>query len=123
MVEVLPNKPAGYESDLSDFGPCVFDGYCGEPIGWGFKIVRRLSYQRFEALRGYGSLDSLYSEHLQPEWCLVTRWLSREEAQRRYGEIAIEEFGPRGGWRSVTFGTKKFMSHHLKGNPRVERVR
>lgn len=118
MTEQVPRKPPGYESDLSDFGPCVLDAYCGESVGWGFKIQRRLERDRLEVLRAYGSLECCYSEHLQPQWYLVTHWLSRDEAQRKYGDITHETFGPRGGWKSVTFGTKTFMSHHFK--PRTD---
>jgi hypothetical protein len=31
--------PVGFEDALSPFGPCIFDGYCGEPIAWGYKIT------------------------------------------------------------------------------------
>jgi hypothetical protein len=113
-VEEIPNKPSGHESCLSDFGPCVFDGCCGEPVGWGFRIIERIDAQRFAALGAHGSLECLYSESLQPQWYLVTKWLSREEAQRKYGDITAEKFGPRGGWKSVTFGGKTFISPHFK---------
>ena len=104
-------KPKGYEKELANFAPVIFDGQCGEPIGWGFQIVSHLGDERFNELRKFGELECIY-----PTWFLVTEKLSREEASKKYGEVTAEEFGPRGGWRSVTFGTKKFISKYLKSN-------
>lgn len=30
-----PTVPPGYENDLSGYGPVLFDGWCGEPVGKG----------------------------------------------------------------------------------------
>ena len=109
--------PEGYENELSQFGPCIFDGYCGEPIGWGFKINRRLGEERFNMLRKYGALECVGGYN--SSWVLVTKWLTREEAIQEYGAVSEEEYGPRGGWKSVTFGEKKFISKHLKGEKKI----
>jgi|SRR5450755_394042 len=101
--------PQEYESDLSEFKACLFDGNCGEPIAWGFELKKRLSDERFEALQQFGALECSY-----PHWFLIVRALSRHEAIAKYGEVTGEEFGPRGGWKSVTFGTKKFVTPRLK---------
>lgn len=102
-------KPTGFEGDLGSYGIAFYDGNCGEPIAWGFKIIRRLGDERFNELRKFGPLECIY-----PDWYLVTKTLSREEAIKKYGDIKEEVFGPKGGWKSVTFGEKKFVSKLLK---------
>lgn len=102
-------KPKGYESDLGEYGSQLYDGVCGEPTMWGFRIITRLGDERFHALHEFGDLECVY-----PDWFLITKKLTREEAINKYGEIADEEFGPRGGWKSVTFGDKRFISKILK---------
>lgn len=105
----MHEKPISYENDLSDFKPCIFDSGCGECIGWGFEIIHHLGDERFDALRQFGDLRCVY-----PTWYLITKTLSREEAIQKYGNITKEEFGPRGGYKSVTFGEKLFLSKHMK---------
>jgi hypothetical protein len=105
----MQQKPIGYEKELSAFAPVIFDVVCGEPIGWGFKIVTHLGEERFNALRKFGGLECIY-----PTWYLVTKKLTREEAEQKYGAVTEEIFGPRGGWKSVTFGTTKFRSGYLR---------
>ena len=104
--------PAGYENDLAPYAPCLFDSACGEPVAWGFKILRRLGDDRFNALAQFGKLECSY-----PHWFLIVKELTREEAVAKYGAISAEEFGPRGGWKSITFGDKKFLSKRLKVDP------
>lgn len=72
-------KPVGYESVLSDFKACVFDGYCGEPVAWGFEILEKLGEERWEALKVHGQLQCLY-----PKWFLIMHELSRAEAISKY---------------------------------------
>ncbi len=102
-------KPFGYESELSDFKPCLFDACSGEPVAWGFQIQKQLGDDRFSALRKLGELECCYSGY-SPIWFLVVRRISRKEAIAKYGPITNEEYGPRGGWKSVTFGTTRFIS-------------
>ena len=104
-------KPTEYENDLSNFGAVIYDGGSGGPIAWGFKIVRHLGEERFQALWKYGRLECVGSSG---QWVVVTKYITREEANEKYGEITNEEFGPRGGWRSVTFGDKTFISDILR---------
>ena len=42
-------------------------------------------------------------------------WLigTGDNAIKKYGKITNEELGPRGGFRSVTFGDKKFISRKV----------
>ncbi len=69
------SKPDGYEDVLSEYKACLFDGWCGEPVGWGFELLQRITETRFEALRRYGTLECVY-----PKWFLITRSLTRDEA-------------------------------------------
>lgn len=109
-MEKYLDKPTSFENDLSTYGPVLFDGWCGEPTAWGFKILRRLGEDRFNELRKYGSLEYLEAD----SWALVVKILSRDEAIEEYGAITDEISGPRGGWKSTTFGTKKFISKFLR---------
>lgn len=105
------NKPMGYETDLGSFGVLLYDSCCGEPIAWGFKILHQLGEDRFNALKNYGRVECL--NHLHHEWGLITKTLSRKEAIAQYGSITNEKFGPRGGWKSVTFGKITFISREM----------
>ena len=103
-------KPPGYEEELGPFGPQLFDAWCGEVVGWGFKITSRLGDDRFNALQQHGALECAGGD-----WFLITRKLTRLTAIEQFGPVTDEEFGPRGGWRSVTFGKKKFLSRQMRG--------
>jgi integrase len=104
-----PAKPQGYEDDLGAYGPVLFDMGCGEPKAWGFPIERHLSEERFKALSAHGKLACIS----MGKWCLVKRRLTPSEAQTKYGDVTSVERGPRGGFRSITYGTKKFLSREL----------
>ncbi len=101
-------KPEEYKEFLSEFKPCVFDSYCGEPISWGFEFVNRMSEEEFEKLQSKHKVECCY-----PRWFLITKKLTKEEAIIKYGEITDIELGPRGGFRSITFGDKKFLNREL----------
>lgn len=102
------DKPKGFENSLSEYGSQITDGYCGEVIGWGFKILEHLGDERFNQLRNYGTLECCY-----PTWFLITKKLTREEAEKKYGKPE-DKYGPRGGWLSVTFGEKTFISKQFR---------
>ena len=104
ILEICKKKPEGYEEELSDFGPVIWDSSCGETIGWGFKIVRHMPEERFNYLRRFGSLECCY-----PNWYLVTRELTFEDAEELYGKLNHVERGPRGGYKWSQFGDKKFF--------------
>ncbi len=106
-------KPKGFELDLGEYGPQVYDGSCGEPIGWGFSILHYLGQEKWDELSRYGSLECLNGEHLESHWYLITKHLTKTDAIKKYGEITSEERGPRGGYRSVSYGEKKFISRQL----------
>jgi hypothetical protein len=102
-------KPKGFENDLSNYGPQLFDSHCSKPVMWGFEILNHLGEERWAELRNFGEMECSY-----PNWFLITKKLTREEAVKLYGEITNEEYGPKGGWKSVTFGKEKFISKVLK---------
>jgi hypothetical protein len=93
---------------LSDYGPQIYDAYSEEPIEWGYRILQHLGQDKFNELRDFG--DTHYAGE---SWFLVTKWLTPDEARQKYGEVTHTEFGPRGGFRSVTYGTTTFVSKRL----------
>lgn len=107
-IEAKP-KPMGYDAELTSFKDCIFDAHSGEPIGWGFEIRKHVGEPRFNALRQFGELS-----YAGGKWFLITHWLTRQEAEQKYGPVTNEVFGPKGGFKTVTFGSTTFMSKHLR---------
>ena len=102
-------KPIGYERDLGEYGPQFYDSNGGKPIKWGFRILYRLGEERFQALKGYGALE--YAPGRYPfVWYLITKQLTYQDAIEEYGAVTAEERDPRGGWRSDTFGSTRFLA-------------
>lgn len=110
-LKKIPKKFLPY---LGSFGPVFYDAACGEPVAWGHVIVSRLGEDLWNEIGHYGSLEYGSPGRLGGEWVLVTRILTREAAIEKYGPIANEELGPRGGFRSVTFGDKQFISRYVR---------
>ena len=106
-------KPKGYEEYLSEYRPISRDSWSGEIVSWGFSLTQRMGEEKFNGLHKHGTLECDYGGG--GSWTLITKRLTRSEAIEKYGDVTDEEFGPRGGWKSVTFGEKKFISKHLKG--------
>jgi len=101
----LFDKPSEYESDLGPYTELMVDSSCGETISWGFRILRHLG-ERFNALGKHGKLQCLQTG----SWALVTKQLTHEEAIEKYGPVTARPTGPQGGWRSITYGTTRFLS-------------
>lgn len=111
LIIVAPPAPeVPSDGSLGSYGQVVHDGYCGEPIGWGFPIIKRLPEAQFNGLTKYGALECLS----EGRWVLVTHWLTEEEAVDRYGQVTHLALGPLGGFQSVTYGEKKFWDRRLK---------
>ena len=89
----------------------AYDSDCGEPIKWGYKIINRMPEDLFNSLYNikWGKLECIEWGH----WAIVTKNLEYEEAVEKYGKVTNEEFGPRGGFRSITFGTTCFVNRQL----------
>lgn len=96
-------KPKGLENNFSHYGEILFDSYSGETTAWGFKVLNRMNEDEFSIAREYGTMEYVY-----PDWYLVTKRLTKEDAEMKYGEITEIEKGPRGGFKSVTFGKTRF---------------
>jgi hypothetical protein len=110
----MEKPPAGYETDLSEYGPCIYDN--NEVIAWGFKILRHLGEERFQNLNNYGCLECLD----WGEWILVTKKLTPEDAIKKYGPITKQERGPNGGYQGTYYG-KTLLSHKwLKPSPELQ---
>jgi hypothetical protein len=94
----------------------LVDAWCGKPIAY----YRMLTHQLPESTFGKIRSKLLYSNGME-RWLYITKKVTREECITLYGEITEEEYGPRGGWKSVTFGTTKFKHDFLRPSP-VESV-
>lgn len=103
----IPEKFLPFISPVSE--PLLFDSYCGEPVSWGKRIIRHLGEDLFDELRRECPVECIDVG----EWFIVDKTLNRQEAIEKYGPITNEELGPRGGFRSVTFGNKKFISRKV----------
>ena len=111
-MAIRKTKPKGYEDSLSDFKVCLYDGDCGEAVMWGFEITKRLGEPAFEELRKFG--DLVCGGGYPPSWFLITQKLTANKAKQLYGPKGKDEYGPMGGWKSVTFGDKRFISDVFK---------
>lgn len=109
---VAPKPPAEFAEVLGTYATLVIDKGCREPIGWGFRILRKLEDPEAEAMKRIGDIDWLGPD----EFGLIVRWLSEEEAEAKYGKRGDVEFGPKGGFRQVMYGDKAF--NHRKMKPR-----
>lgn len=103
----IPEKFKGY---LGRYGDCFFDSYSGEPISWGYPITKHLGEELWSELAGYGDLQCAHSSG---NWYLIIKSLTIPEAIEKYGAVTKEERGPRGGFRTVTYGKTQFSSKQL----------
>jgi hypothetical protein len=106
VAEIL--IPAHLKPYLGRYGKQLFDGWCGECTQWGFAITKHCSEDIWSELHKYGSLECAY-----PNWFLITKQLSITDAIEQYGNVTELETGKRGGFKTVTYGTRKFMRHEL----------
>lgn len=118
LNEMIPEgcePPSGYP--LSSYGPLLFDGGSSSKVyGWGYKVLHQLGEERFNSLGKYGKLICLSIG----SWAVVVKWLTPEEAIKKYGPITHQQFGPQGGWRSVTYGSTTFTAKELRPSPELE---
>jgi hypothetical protein len=105
----LPEK---YIPDFSPYETVMRDALSGEPVGWGHKPLKRFADDEFSELGKVGEWFCLQGSYANL-WCLVTRKLTLTEAIDKYGPVTEVHTGPNGGFKDVTFGTKKFCSEWL----------
>lgn len=77
-------------------GGVLFDGWCSEPIAWARVGEPVIGHEWTD----HGSLA-------------ITERLSPAEAVRKYGPITELKLGPNRGFKSVTYGTTKFISRFV----------
>ncbi len=110
MALNVSDMPPNLRSAFGNYAPCIFDAACGEPVGWGFDLLRKLSPEHRSEAQRYGEI--VFGGALG-SWLLVTKWLTSAEAIEKYGDVTDIARGPRGGFRSVTYGDKRFLSRRL----------
>jgi hypothetical protein len=108
LVNGIPQLPPHIAAFMGPHG-ALNDSLSGEPVGWGWPVIGRMGEELWNEAQGYGQM--VYDHGA---WYLIHRVLTREEAIKKYGPITNEEYGPRGGWRSVTFGSTMFKHKCLK---------
>lgn len=106
----ISEMPADLRSFFGAYRPQFYDGNCGEPIGWGHAVLARMGNERWRQASEFGDLQCAYPNG---DWFLITKWLTPSEARTQFGEVTDLELGPRGGFRSVTYGSKRFGSKRL----------
>jgi hypothetical protein len=100
--------PSEIKNMFGQYGPVVYDGYCGEPVGWGHRPSRYLEKTEFEQAGKHG--EWMY---ISDVWYLVTKKITKEEALEKYGPVNKLQTGPRGGFRAVNYGDTTFWSKEL----------
>lgn len=115
---LAPKAPPGYGEVLSPvFEMLLTDKGCREPIGWGFRILKKIEDEALnEALKKHGDIEFLHgaADATDAQFGLIVRWLSEEEAEKKYGKRGEVEFGPRGGFKQVMYGTTPFNHRHMR---------
>lgn len=113
MEKKIPKEIQQY---LGRYGECLFDGSSNEPVMWGYPVVAHMGERLWEEIQRYGRIE--YTHDVPQKVFLITKCLTPKEAEKKYGKVTNLELGPRGGFRSVTYGEKKFRSKFL--DPRKE---
>jgi hypothetical protein len=73
--------------------------------------LKHLGDEKWSEISKYGGLEC---NHGYPStWYLITKNLTPQEAIEKYGKPTEYITGPKGGFRSITFGKKKFMSKSM----------
>jgi hypothetical protein len=119
-----PKKPAGYEDALGEYETLYWDSTCREPIMWGWKIVKQLDEARFAELKTVANVECVGVGPSSPKgglWVVVDQWLTAEEAVERYGAVTNISSGPRGGWKSTTYGSTTFTSRWMSPSAMQQR--
>lgn len=108
VADSMPQIPQEIAQFLGQHGS-LNDSLSGEPVAWGWPVVAHMGEVLFEEAKAYGQMVFDHGG-----WFLIYRFLTRQEAIQKYGAVTAEEHGPRGGWKSVTFGQTLFKHKCLK---------
>lgn len=107
--------PTHIAENLGNYGSQIKDGYCGEPIHWGYKIVSHLGEELWKEASNFGRQECVMSGDFGGStWYLITKSLTRQEAIEKYGPETHVELGPRGGFKHIIFGKTKFYFKELR---------
>lgn len=109
----LPEELVPY---LGEYKACLYDSASSQPVMWGYPVHRHMGEELWAQAQKYGTMECTHD--YPQKWFLITKYLTVAEARKQYGEVTDLEVGPRGGFRSVTYGEKKFRSKFL--DPRKE---
>ena len=89
----------------------LIDPYSGKPIG-SYRVVSNMPSDMFNENRH----KMFYLGNTTGGWGYLEEVYTRAKMVELYGPVTDEEYGPRGGWKSVTFGTTRFGSDYLRPN-------
>lgn len=107
-------KPVGFEDILAEEEVCLVDSSCRMPVYWGYKLMQQIGEERFNALKQVAKVKFAPGQkYPEGTWFVVSKVLGYEDALVLYGSVTATEYGPRGGFRSITFGETKFVSKEL----------
>lgn len=108
------SKPQGFEDVLLDEEVCIFDSNCKMPVYWGYKLKEQIGEERFNALKQVAKVKFAPGpKYPEGTWFVVSRVLSYQDALILYGPFKGMTYGPRGGFRGITFGEIMFTSKEL----------
>jgi hypothetical protein len=113
-----PKLPPLLHNLFGPYEPVILES--GEPVAWGFIPKGHLGENIWESAKEHGTwlvigrgVEALmYGGHA--DWALITRWLTPEEAEKKFGRVTNLNLGPSNGFRSVTYGSKTFHSNWLQ---------
>jgi len=103
----IPDK---FKHSLGQYGVVITEG--NQDLAWGYPVLgEKLGHEPWEEL---GKLGRLEFDVPTKAYVLVTKAISDRELSEIYGPLSNVEYGPRGGYKSITFGTTKFKSKLFK---------
>lgn len=108
----IPVLPEHLKKYFGEYRAVLFDGWCGEPVNWGFEVLSHLGDELWAEASQYGRMECNHS-FPHSTWYLILKSLTPEDAKKKYGDITDYALGVRGGFQTVTYGTTKFCSSQV----------
>jgi len=78
----LPEHLAVWQPYIGPYQVVSSDANCGEPLAWGFPIIRQVG-EKFHEMPGRTVCGSM------GDWALVTKRLTPKEAKKMYGKEKV----------------------------------